>query len=292
MKKRIYIFVLSLFVVVLIAVVLIESNSKSPKDRFIETSETVESEMTESSLITSISSGEAITEKSEPDLSIIFNLTHTVQYEFLSYEMVDDTDIAKQTKYKAEFFADGKVPDPDYFIEKTDYMAMRKDYPQVDEYISSNGTKGMTDDEYHDFMEKHLDEYTSKRHPKTKYLFLHCRISNVGQGPVEEYINELSLYAVRGDNTIGKEELNCYFDKSMYIEGDERVHHFFLYRFGKNEETLDCVIGFEISEERVDLSEENSYFVGFEPIGLDNPLQFDPSLDKGFVAVDKLSNET
>ena len=152
----------------------------------------------------------------------------------------------------------------------------------------------MTSSEYQEFMKKHLKEYTTQRHPKTKYVFLHCRITNISSKLVEEYINDMRVVVMSGGRPVAVREINCYFDKSQNTDGDDRTHSFLIYEF-KTDETIECVIGCCIEEDErtgMSFSEENKFYVGFLPIGLDNPYQVDPVNSKGFIALDNIPKES
>ena len=88
MKKKLPVIVVTLALVA--AVIAIERKSKTPIDRYMETTQTTKQ-----------------TVKYIP-AKIISN-DEELQYEFLSYDLIDDKDIEKQTKYKAEYFDDGKI---------------------------------------------------------------------------------------------------------------------------------------------------------------------------------------
>ena len=302
MKKKALPFVIIVSAIaVIVSVIIIEKNNKSPVERYLDTSQTFENgtnEPAEETYATKMSDNTSL--GSKPDAArdgisgTVLNTTHTVQYEFLSYEFIDDADIAVQSKYADEYFYNGTLPDPDYLIEYIDYPAMRKDYPDLDQYISSNGEKGMTDSEYQEFLNQHRDEYTTSFHPKTVYLFLHCRLSNMSNGSVTEYINDLRIIAMNGDSIVGiPMEFNLFFDHSQHTTGDDRTHNFLLYEFEPGE-TIECVIGCAICDDprtSIDLSNEYIYYVGFLPIGLDNINQLNPSIDEGFVLLDSLQRE-
>ena len=81
-KKAVLIFVVLFVIASVAAVIAIEKNSKTPMERFLETSQTTK----------------------QPDNYIpakIIDYDGGLQYEFLSYELIDDKDIEKQKKYKA-----------------------------------------------------------------------------------------------------------------------------------------------------------------------------------------------
>jgi len=92
MKRKLSISVAILALIVLTAVVvLIEKKSKTPMERYLETTQTTEQQVKYTS-------------------AKIIDNDGGLQYEFLSYDLIDDKDIETQTKYKAEYFDDGKLP--------------------------------------------------------------------------------------------------------------------------------------------------------------------------------------
>lgn len=278
-------------------VAMIEKNKKTPVERYLDTSQTSENSYNEPTVeLIENDLPNNLNNDTDPAITnnVILNKTHTVQYEFLSYEIINDTEIANQTKYLGEFFYDGTVPDPNFLVEYTDFQAMRKDYPEVDEYISSNGEKGMTEAEYQAFLKKHVKEYSTESHPKTEYIFLRCRITNISKDKIDEYLNDIRIVMMYDNKILGfPAEINCYFDCSSHISGDDRIHNFFLYQF-EPEETIECVLGCAISEDPqrvIDFSKKYSFYIGFLPIGLENLYQLDPSKDEGFILLDSLQKE-
>lgn len=278
MKKSIKAFVIILSVIaVSITITLIETNRKSPVDRFAEIARTTDN---------------AYGGSAKESFKTIYNKNQTVKYEFRSFELIEDSDIAKQNKYHEEYFYEGHFPDPNYKEEFVDFQSMRRDYPNVDKYLSSNGSKGMTDSEYEEFYEQHVAEYTTNRHPKTKYMFFHCRITNISDGPLEEYINSIVILAMRDGKNVGYAEIGCYFDHPQNTKGEERIHDYCLYRFKDNGDYIECVIGCELKETYVDFSDNNDYYIGIYPIGFDSNNAFNPEIDSNFIKLSLLPRES
>lgn len=281
-----------------IGAIYIERNSKSPQERYMETA--ISSER-----VTPSTSNEnpSFNSTAKPDhsmssetevvvtpLPVVLNQTHTIQFEFLSYEIIEDTEMATQTKYSAENFYEGVLPDPNYLKEYTDFPAMRRDYPEFDEYLNTNGNSGMTEAEYQEFMRQHIAEYTTTRHPKTIYFFVRCRLTNINSGPEEYKFDDLRLYAMQDGAQYGVPvECGTYFDHSQHTEGEDRIHDFSNYTF-ENGESFESIIGFEITEDQIDFSKEIKYYIGVFPIGAD-VVFFNPSIDDGFIQLDALQKE-
>ena len=274
-KKAVLIFVVLFVIASVAAVIAIEKNSKTPMERFLETSQTTK----------------------QPDKYIpakIIDYDGGLQYEFLSYELIDDKDIEKQKKYKAEYFIDGKVPPSDYVVKKVDYAAMRRDFPKYDEYVSSNCTKGMTYEEAEAFEREHEDEYSTEVHVKTKYYFIRCRITYVG-GDIndtnEKCLTAFDFLIMSGDKRVGECYQKCYFDFSKNIEGKEQKGDAVYYKFGKIGDSIECVLGGRLIDENDCFSKATGYYVGFLPWSYDEAENCNPAIDSKFVALKDMPKE-
>jgi hypothetical protein len=260
-------------VLLTIAIVVIENKSYTPMERFLETSQT--------------------TKKSEayvPDK--IISDGGDLEYEFLSYELIDDEDIEKQTKYKAEYFRNGKVPSSDYVATVVDYAAMRRDYPKYDEYLLSNGEKGMTEAEAEEFERKHEADYSSEKHIKTKYLFIRCRITYIGGKSNEVSLGTFNFFLMSGDTLVGLNGPDCYFDRSQCSDADKRMSaEFFMYKFEKVGDSMECVFGGMLREDVDGLSKATAYYVGFQSENTYDCDQFNPAIDKKCIALNDLPKE-
>ena len=283
MKKNTIVLISAILVVLIVAVVAIERNSKSPMDRFLETNQ---------------SSGQLLLAASKSDKSNytpkeIINNEGNLKYEFLSYELIDDKDIVIQTKYKAEYFIEGKVPPSDYVVKYTDYDAMARDYPKFDEYRESNCEKGMTESEFNEFMREHEAEYSTDKHVKTKYLFVRCKITYIGNGRSNEFLNGFDVFVMRNNAVLGHNEIDCYFDHPQHTEGEERIPDFFLYKFEKIGDSIECVLGCRLRGDEFDLSEENKYYIGFQPsVSYSDYDQFNPAVDSRCIAITDMPKES
>ncbi len=272
-KKAVPVVVVLIAMLAIAFVIRIEKNSKTPMERFLETSQTTKQ------------SDNYIPAK-------IVDYDGGLQYEFLSYDLIDGKDIETQTKYKAEFFNDGKVPSSDYVVKKTDHDAMARDYPKYGEYRESHCTRGMTYEEYEEFMREHEAEYSSEVHVKTKYFFVRCRITYLG-GYVNER-NEKSLGAfdfivMNGNKRVGENTPNCYFDHPQNTEGDRE--YFFHYKFEKVGDSIECVLGGRLIDENDHFSEATAYYVGFFPLSYEEYEKVNPAIDSKFVALKDMPKE-
>lgn len=282
-KKTLFAAVTLTAVAAFVGVITIEKNSRTPVQRYIAST---------------IQENLEATEKSDKNIYIpkkINSSSNNLQYEFLSYEIIDDKDIEKQTKYKAEYFKDGKVPSSDYVVKDTDFDAMARDYPKFDEYRESFGERGMTEAEYTEFMRIHEPEYTTDKHIKAKYLFIKCRITYIGNGRKKEWLDQLSVFTMKGNQTITQLAQFIYFDHPQpEIWDSSREGEYFWQKFGKVGDSIECVLGCRLSEyyDGLVLKENDTYYIGFEPgVYYDDEI-INPSINENFVSTDSLPCES
>lgn len=275
MKKKLSVIVVTLALVGLIAAVIaIERKSKTPMDRYLETTQTTKQQV-----------------KYTP--AKIIDNDGGLQYEFLSYDLIDDKDIETQTKYQAEYFDDGKLPPSDYVVKKVDYDAMARDYPKFDEYRKSYCDESiMTEAEYEEFMREHEAEYSWEEHVKTKYYFIRCRITYIGGGITEsneKCISAFDFLIMNGNKMIGAAAPGCYFDHSQNTEGERKRFNY--YRFEKVGDSIECIIGGRLRDDEDHFSEATGYYVGFRPMLASDEEQFNPAIDKRCVALKDMPKE-
>ena len=277
MKKKLPVIVAALALVGLVAAVIaIERKSKTPMDRYMETTQTTKQ-----------------TDNYIP--AKIIDNDGGLQYEFLSYDLIDDKDIETQAKYKAEYFYDGKLPPSDYIVKKVDYDAMARDFPKFDEYRKSYCDESiMTEAECEEFMREHEAEYSWEEHVKTKYYFIRCRITYIGGGineSNEKWVSTFDFLIMNGNKMVGSANPTCYFDHPQNTEGEERRKHYFVYKFEKVGDSIECIIGGRLRDDNDRFSEATGYYVGFLPsVGSDFD-QFNPALDVRCVALKDMTKE-
>ena len=275
MKKKLPVIVAALALVGLVAAVIaIERKSKTPMDRYMETTQTTKQ-----------------TDNYIP--AKIIDNDGGLQYEFLSYDLIDDKDIKMQTKYKAEYFNDGKLPPSDYVVKKVDYDAMARDYPIFDEYRKSYCDESiMTEAECEAFEREHEAEYSWEEHVKTKYYFIRCRITYIGGGITEgneKCISAFDFLIMNGNKIIGASNPGCYFDHSQNTEGERKRYNY--YRFEKVGDSIECIIGGRLRDDEDHFSEATGYYVGFRPMLASDEEQFNPAIDKRCVALKDMPKE-
>jgi hypothetical protein len=154
----------------------------------------------------------------------------------------------------------------------------------------------MTEGEYEEFMRIHEPEYTVDKHIKTKYLFVRCRITYTGAGRDTAWLAQPHVFAMQGDSRalmLSAGASYCYFDhpqKALWEDGNRE--DFFWYKFEKEGDSLECILGIRLRGDRgVDLSKDNSYYIGFEPVGSDDEENFNPAIDARCVSLNDMPRE-
>ena len=206
-----------------------------------------------------------------------------VTYSFLALDVIPDTEIETQTRYPAENFAGGNLPDADYETWTYDYDKMMQEGPALKE-IYTNKTD-YTPEEYQKIRDENdqaVKDSEYMGHPKTDYYFVKMQIKNESQDKVRDvYLTELRLIST---NTTRKAydyyDAVCYFSAFQHTEGDDRVHRFLTYSLQPGE-VLDCIVGFEARRDRIYPSDQFIY-AGLISPSMDevvvNPAEYETSV--------------
>ena len=97
---------------------------------------------------------------------------------------------------------------------------------------------------------------------------------------------------MRGNKLLDDVEINCYFDHSQHTDEEHRTHDFFLYKFDRVGDSIECVLGCRLTGEYYDLSEDNTYYIGFRPgVSYSDNDQFNPAIDSRCVAIADMPEE-
>lgn len=206
-----------------------------------------------------------------------------VTYSFLALDVIPDTEIETQTKYPAENFTDGKLPDANYETWTYDFEKMMQEAPALKHIFTSK--TDYTVEEYSAIYDENVQSINDSGymgHPKTDYYFVKMQIKNESQDKVRDvYLTELRLIAT---NTTHKAydyyDGVCYFSASQHTGGDDRVHSFFTYSLQPGE-VLDCIVGFEVRRDRIYPSDQFIYAGLISPSMDDvwvNPAEYETSV--------------
>lgn len=258
MKKK-YIFVCLVVAIAgllgAILIIRIEGDKQSPVDRYIneQTREGTENFVTDKDN-TAI---EGVAAENEKNNKFTYE---EIEYEFLSYEIIEDLDIAAQTKYDRDNFYSGELPDPNELEEYRDTDAIKAESPELKDLWENNDK--YTNEEAAEIFYANIDiinKYTNMVHFKTRYVFINCQITNTSDKERELCINELHFILSSPDmEQFVTHDSICYFDKASHTQSDDRIHNFFFYTL-QPDETLNCTIGFSAKDE----IENQEYYFGF-----------------------------
>jgi len=300
MKKKVFAACFCLIIAfgVILTVKGIERNKTKPEDRNVGETQSGSEEQTtfvdiaedssEDNIVTSdineennVSASDN-TENADEDINIEYTVViGQLKYHFLSYEIMEDTEVEACGKYNAEYFYSGDFPDTEYKENIVDYNAIAAESPEMYEYYF--GDTGYSDEDQ-EIYERNIDiinKYTTYEHPETKYLFVKCEITNLSEDPLSERVSIYTANAAADGSNWAFHDNTRYFDKSVNLQGEDRTHDFFLYNF-KAGETLECTLGFEC---RVEFGEDEIYYLGDLPAGVD---VLDPKSDEHFTRIDTL----
>lgn len=206
-----------------------------------------------------------------------------VTYSFLALEVIPDTEIETQTRYPAENFASGNLPDADYETWTYDYDKMMQEGPALKE-IYTNKTD-YTPEEYQKIRDENdqaVKDSEYMGHPKTDYYFVKMQIKNESQDkPRDVYLSGLYvIYTNTSRKAYTYSDGFCYFSASQHTEGDDRAHGFGTYRLQAGE-VLDCIVGFEIRRDEIYPSDQFIY-AGLISPSMDevvvNPAEYETSV--------------
>ncbi len=192
---------------------------------------------------------------------------NNLSIEILSSEVIEDTEIESQTKYPAEWFASGELPDADYQTEYIDYRKVREACPELKAMWDNPNDYSIP--EVVEIYEKNWDvtrQYITLGHPKTRYVFAKCKITNLRNGNNNASVGVYIFTSSENSKILGMSD-TClqYFDKAVNLVGEDRDHSFFWYPF-KEGEVLECTLGFEIPEE---YNENDKFYIGIPAPGED-----------------------
>lgn len=259
MKKMKYI--IMFFLIVLLGlltcmlVILNEENQESPVERYVNEQNSENAENPDSDTF-DVSVADEIPQEEENN-----KFTYQkIEYEFLSYEIIEDTDIATQTKYDAGHFFSGELPDPNELEEYRDIEAIKAESPELKDLWENNDK--YTNEESAEIYNNNIDivnKYTGMVHIKTHYVFINCQLTNTSDKERNVYLNEMHFVLSTPDmEQFITHDSMCYFDAATHTQGDDRVHKFFCYTLQPGE-TLNCTLGFKVKEE----IDNQEYYFGF-----------------------------
>lgn len=224
-----------------------EKEKQYPVERYMEQNGTTEKELD----LSDIASGT----DSKNEFQNAHSLTNrNVKFEFLGYELIEDTEIEKQIYYiDPAHYDDQSIPDADGYDEYDEIYDLDRMYNDFPEYLDIQQHK--YDYSYEEYLERYektvqgldwSEYYLGKGHKKTYYCFIKMHITNLSDDDTDCCLNELYLIWTNKEKSRDDYTDNMiYFDHPQNVDGEERLHRFTWYHM-KKRETLDCIIGYKI----------------------------------------------
>lgn len=203
-------------------------------------------------------------ESAKEENNRVLTTDQRLSIEVLSCEMIEDFDIEAQTTYAAEWFKDGVLPDADYIQEDIDYLAIRSESKELDDLWSRYD---YSDEEANEILQRNqhiIEKHTKRYHPKTRYFFVRCKITNLLEKANDASVDVDSFIASEQGEVFAVHNDAVYFDKAIHLRGEDRDHRFFWYSFEPGE-VMECTLGYEIQQER---DENEVYYIGVQSPGV------------------------
>ena len=139
---------------------------------------------------------------------------------------------------------------------------------------------------YADVVEKH----TVNIEVTNRVYFVKCRITNVSSTtPIETLFPMDVIYKSEDTDEQGYNEALCYFDKSVYTEGEDRKRYFTIKLDAG--ETMECTLGLAVPSDIRDLPSQDygehvKHYYG--ELIASGTIKYDPSLYPNYVDLDAL----
>lgn len=184
-----------------------------------------------------------------------------LQYEFLSYEIFDNSQIQEQTTYLSNYFYDNQLPEKNY-ESVLDREAAGAECPELKAYWEDDSDSYSVQEikRLYDENDDVIQKYTTMVPVDTYYIFVKCKVTNLRETGMEASLDDISVMASGKDNSTFTPswETICYFDKSVHTVGADRENNYYRKNFAPNE-AFECVLGFAVIVEDI---EEPDYYIG------------------------------
>lgn len=244
MKKKIVFVSLALLIVVggTVVVARMDNNKQTPLERHIE--QINQEQNSENNTLSTSPSGEVeqVPDSGEiSDSNVMYNNRHTLEYQIITYEVYDDSNILNQVQFPIEYYLEDRYPNPNYIYNGIAWHNLREDYPEVAEYLDLDYEDYINSSfDFEGFMTEHSDEYTISEHPETRYVFVTIEVTNISDNEIYESVPQLlcienDVQAYDYDIHWYGASMVTYFDYIPDLSGDELLHKRTWYNFAPGE---------------------------------------------------------
>ena len=210
----------------------------------------------------------------------------------LSVDILEGEELANETRYPARYFINQELPDAGYTNERMDWDAIYAEAPELKKVREAD--YGVYDgDEIDAVMNKYADvieKHTVNIEVTNRVYFVKCRITNVSSTtPIETLFPMDVIYKSEDTDEQGYNEALCYFDKSVYTEGEDRKRYFTIKLDAG--ETMECTLGLSVPTDIRDLPSQDygehvKHYYG--ELIASGTTKYDPSLYPNYVDLDAL----
>ena len=267
-----------------------QKNKESTSDRVSRIASETDAKKTEASETKNITEDD--TEDKREGCGDNILMKGCAQIEMLSVDILEGEELANETRYPAQYFANQELPDAGHTNERIDWDAVYAEAPEVKKVRQADISEYSADekvavrDKYADVIEKH----TAYIEVTNRVYFVKCRITNVSSTtPIETLFPMDVIYKSEDTDEWGYHEALCYFDKPVYTEGEDRKRYFTIKLDAG--ETMECTLGLSVPTDIRDLPSQDygehvKHYYG-ELIG-SGMSKYDPSLYPNYVDLDAL----
>ena len=267
-----------------------QKNKESTSDRVSRIASETDAKKTEASETKNITEDD--TEDKREGCGDNILMKGCAQIEMLSVDILEGEELANETRYPAQYFANQELPDAGHTNERIDWDAVYAEAPEVKKVRQADISEYSADekvavrDKYADVIEKH----TVNIEVTNRVYFVKCRITNVSSTtPIETLFPMDVIYKSEDTDEQGYNEALCYFDKPVYTEGEDRKRYFTIKLDAG--ETMECTLGLSVPSDIRDLPSQDygehvKHYYG--ELIASGTTKYDPSLYPNYVDLDAL----
>ena len=291
-KKDILMVVLIILILAVTGIVAysFQKNKESTSDRVSRIASETDAKKTEASETKNITEDD--TEDKREGCGDNILMKGCAQIEMLSVDILEGEELANETRYPAQYFANQELPDAGHTNERIDWDAVYAEAPEVKKVRQADISEYSADekvavrDKYADVIEKH----TAYIEVTNRVYFVKCRITNVSSTtPIETLFPMDVIYKSEDTDEQVYNEALCYFDKSVYTEGEDRKRYFTIKLDAG--ETMECTLGLSVPSDIRDLPSQDygehvKHYYG--ELIASGTTKYDPSLYPNYVDLDAL----
>ena len=254
---------------------MLQKNKETPEERSGTTMKTT----TNASSETSTTSEKSVAEGVGDNVLMV----GAIKIEMLSADVIEGSEISTENRYPVEYFRDQTLPDPEETEDIIDWDSIYEEAPEVKD-LQLSDYDAYTAEESEEIIDRNknvIDKYTYTKVKPRKFYFIKCKLTNMGNADVEDVFPYYVVYDSPEASEISYNEVLCYYDKSIYTDGDERAMRYYFFRLNGHE-SMECTNGLAVQQE---IGENEKHYYG-KPIT--GNFSYDPAKLPDYVDIDSL----